>query len=86
MNYSNNNCSSSGFDLIGLSSSIAILISQNVSLENLDILARQFLWNDCSDYLHGTGHGLGNLLSVHEGPCNIKWRYLFNEPISINYA
>ena len=43
--------------------------------ENIDILARQFLWNHNQDYLHGTGHGVGNLLSVHEGPCSIKWRY-----------
>ena len=43
--------------------------------ENLDILARQFLWNCNLNYLHGTGHGVGNLLSVHEGPCNIKWKY-----------
>lgn len=43
--------------------------------ENLDILARQFLWNECLDYKHGTGHGIGYLLSVHEGPCSIKWQY-----------
>ncbi len=43
--------------------------------ENLDILARQFLWNYNLDYMHGTGHGIGNLLAIHEGPCNIKWRY-----------
>lgn len=50
--------------------------------ENLDILARQFLWNQEQDYMHGTGHGVGNLLSVHEGPCNIKWRYR-GTPISL---
>lgn len=43
--------------------------------ENLDILARQFLWSDNLDYKHGTGHGIGYLLSVHEGPCSIKWQY-----------
>lgn len=43
--------------------------------ENLDILARQFLWSECLDYKHGTGHGIGYLLSVHEGPCSIKWQY-----------
>lgn len=48
--------------------------------ENLDVLARQFLWNSNLDYLHGTGHGIGNLLSVHEGPCNIKWKYR-QEPV-----
>lgn len=34
----------------------------------LDALARQFLWQDRKDYAHGTGHGVGNFLAVHEGP------------------
>lgn len=34
----------------------------------LDALARQFLWQDGVDYDHGTGHGVGCFLSVHEGP------------------
>jgi Xaa-Pro aminopeptidase len=37
----------------------------------LDALARQFLWNDGLDYDHGTGHGVGSFLSVHEGPQRI---------------
>jgi Xaa-Pro aminopeptidase len=37
----------------------------------LDILARQFLWNEGLDYDHGTGHGVGSFLSVHEGPQRI---------------
>jgi Xaa-Pro aminopeptidase len=37
----------------------------------LDILARQFLWNAGLDYDHGTGHGVGTFLSVHEGPQRI---------------
>jgi Xaa-Pro aminopeptidase len=37
----------------------------------LDILARQFLWNEGLDYDHGTGHGVGTFLSVHEGPQRI---------------
>ena len=37
----------------------------------LDILARQFLWQHGMDYRHGTGHGVGYVLSVHEGPQNI---------------
>ena len=43
--------------------------------ENLDILARQYLWNSSLDYKHGTGHGVGYLLSIHEGPCNIRWQH-----------
>ena len=37
----------------------------------LDILARQFLWRIGLDYNHGTGHGVGSYLSVHEGPQRI---------------
>ncbi|MEP5766399.1 MAG: aminopeptidase P family protein [Halieaceae bacterium] len=37
----------------------------------LDILARQFLWHEGLDYDHGTGHGVGAFLSVHEGPQRI---------------
>ena len=37
----------------------------------LDVLARQFLWAAGCDYAHGTGHGVGSFLSVHEGPQRI---------------
>jgi Xaa-Pro aminopeptidase len=37
----------------------------------LDILARQYLWQEGLDYDHGTGHGVGSFLSVHEGPQRI---------------
>jgi Xaa-Pro aminopeptidase len=37
----------------------------------LDILARQFLWREGFDYDHGTGHGVGVFLGVHEGPHRI---------------
>lgn len=37
----------------------------------LDILARQFLWQAGLDYAHGTGHGVGAFLAVHEGPQRI---------------
>lgn len=37
----------------------------------LDSLARSFLWNEGMDYAHATGHGVGNCLGVHEGPCGI---------------
>lgn len=39
---SNNNCSYSGFDLVGLSSSLAVLISQNFDIEDLGVLAAFF--------------------------------------------
>jgi len=37
----------------------------------LDTLARQFLWDVGVDYAHGTGHGVGSFLAVHEGPQRI---------------
>jgi Xaa-Pro aminopeptidase len=37
----------------------------------LDALARQYLWSAGLDYDHGTGHGVGSYLSVHEGPASI---------------
>ena len=41
---------------------------------NLDILARQPLWNIDVDYKCGTGHGIGYMLNVHEGPHSIRWK------------
>jgi Xaa-Pro aminopeptidase len=38
----------------------------------LDTLARQFLWQAGVDFEHGTGHGVGSYLSVHEGPARIS--------------
>lgn len=40
----------------------------------LDILAREPLWKEGMDFRHGTGHGVGYVLSVHEGPQNIGTR------------
>ena len=40
---------------------------------NLDILARRPLWNEEIDYQCGTGHGVGYVLSVHEGPQSVAW-------------
>lgn len=40
--------------------------------QQLDPLARQFLWSEGLDYDHGTGHGVGHYLSVHEGPQRIS--------------
>lgn len=44
--------------------------------ENLDILAREALWKEGFDYMHGTGHGIGAFLNVHEGPCSIRYRIM----------
>ena len=42
--------------------------------ENLDILARESLWKLGMDYRHGTGHGIGAFLNVHEGPVRIGYK------------
>ncbi|UPQ87950.1 aminopeptidase P family protein [Vibrio sinaloensis] len=47
----------------------------------LDTLARQHLWAEGYDYDHGTGHGVGHFLSVHEGPASISKR-LIDVPIT----
>lgn len=41
---------------------------------NLDIIAREPLWEAELDYKHGTGHGVGYVLNVHEGPNGFRWR------------
>ena len=49
------------------------VFKEGVSGAALDVLARRPLWDECMDYNHGTGHGVGYLLSVHEGPQNIRY-------------
>ena len=41
----------------------------------LDILAREALWREGLNYLHGTGHGVGTYLNVHEGPHQIRMEW-----------
>jgi Xaa-Pro aminopeptidase len=41
----------------------------------LDVLARQALWKAGQNFLHGTGHGVGCFLNVHEGPQSIRMNY-----------
>ncbi|KAI1384481.1 aminopeptidase-like protein [Hypoxylon trugodes] len=45
----------------------------------LDGLARQYLWQNGLDYRHGTGHGVGSYLNVHEGPIGIGTRVQYSE-------
>jgi Xaa-Pro aminopeptidase len=42
---------------------------------NLDILARQPLWEEGIDYRCGTGHGIGYFLNVHESPNGFRWKH-----------
>ncbi len=48
------------------------IFPEGTSGAQLDPLARQFLWRDGLDFDHGTGHGVGSYLSVHEGPARIS--------------
>lgn len=43
---------------------------------NLDIRAREVFWEQGLDYKHGTGHGVGYLLNVHEGPNGFRWKLM----------
>ena len=45
----------------------------------LDTLARQHLWAEGLDYRHGTGHGVGSYLNVHEGPIGVGTRVQYSE-------
>ena len=41
----------------------------------LDILSRKPFWDRNMNFNHGTGHGVGYLLNIHEGPAGFRWRY-----------
>ncbi|XP_061412596.1 xaa-Pro aminopeptidase 1-like [Lethenteron reissneri] len=42
------------------------------------------LWQVGLEYLHGTGHGVGSFLNVHEGPCGISYKTFADEPLEAN--
>ncbi|XP_063836323.1 xaa-Pro aminopeptidase ApepP-like isoform X1 [Ostrinia nubilalis] len=46
----------------------------------LDSFARKALWDVGLDYAHGTGHGVGHFLNVHEGPSGVSWRPYPRDP------
>lgn len=54
---------------------------KGTSGKSLDMLSRSILWQEGLDFLHGTGHGVGHILSVHEGPNNISIRSPYDIPI-----
>ena len=51
---------------------ITAVFPQGTCGSQLDILAHLALWKEGKDYDHGTGHGVGSVLDVHEGPQNIS--------------
>ena len=53
---------------------------RKVKGNTLDTLARKALWDVGLDYIHGTGHGIGAYLNVHEGPQGISYRDMPDDP------
>lgn len=66
-----------GFTLVlkGFIRLMSVVFKRGTKGSSLDLLARLDLYKHQMDYLHGTGHGVGYLLNVHEGPHNISSRY-----------
>ncbi|XP_050360085.1 xaa-Pro aminopeptidase ApepP-like isoform X2 [Nymphalis io] len=56
------------------------LFPKGVKGNVLDTLARKSLWDSGLDYAHGTGHGVGHFLNVHEGPAGVSWRPYPHDP------
>ncbi len=52
----------------------SVVFKEGCTGENLDMVARQPLWEAGLDYNHGTGHGIGFVLNVHETPARINWK------------
>ena len=52
------------------------IFPRGASGTQLDVLARQFMWREGMNYLHGTGHGVGQYLCVHEGPQQIRMEWI----------
>ncbi len=44
--------------------------------ETFDIVAREPLWQELKDYRHGTGHGVGHILNIHEGPQSFRFKHV----------
>ncbi len=64
--------------MIGIS---VVVFPKGTTGANIDVLARAALWKAGLDYDHGTGHGVGSYLSVHEGPARIsKNNYITLQP------
>ncbi|MEG0699646.1 MAG: aminopeptidase P family protein [Erysipelotrichaceae bacterium] len=57
--------------MIDLSS---LIFKKGCTGSNIDIIARRPLWEHTLDYNHGTGHGVGHILSVHEEPLRISYK------------
>lgn len=58
----------------------AAIFPERIKGNCLDSFARKFLWDVGLDYAHGTGHGIGHYLNVHEGPMGVSWRVYPDDP------
>lgn len=54
----------------------SMIFPEGTTGHQLDAIARQYLWKEGLSYLHGTGHGVGHFLNVHEGPQSIRLNYV----------
>ncbi len=63
----------------------AAVFKSGCSGVSLDYLARKPLWDIGMDYNHGTGHGVGYLLSVHEPPNGIRYKILKNQALNVPF-
>lgn len=61
----------------------AAVFKRGVTGANLDYLAREPLWREHMDYNHGTGHGVGYLLSVHEGPQSFRYQTMGKPAVAL---
>lgn len=61
---------------------LGAVFPKGVRGSTLDGIARKPLWEHGLDFKHGTGHGVGFLLNVHEGPQRISWHAVNDAPLS----
>ncbi|KAK0094937.1 hypothetical protein PV326_009585 [Microctonus aethiopoides] len=59
--------------LIGSIQLASLVFPNDLTTNQLDVLARSPLWSVGNDYMHGTGHGIGHFLSVHESPILLSY-------------
>ena len=50
-------------------------VTDSDEIDKIDILARKYMWREGLNYLHGTGHGVGTYLNVHEGPHQFRMEW-----------
>lgn len=79
------NAQKSDFTLVlkGLIALSSASFPQGIPAPMLDAIARAPIWSESLDYGHGTGHGVGYFLSVHEGPQSISYRAPVNAAMAM---